>query len=91
MVEDEVVDALATAVRAAYPRLSHRYYQMKAKWLGLPKLQHWDRNAPLPNDDDRLIAWAEAREQVLAAYGAFSPELASVGRASSTSPGSTPS
>ncbi|MEA2769964.1 MAG: oligoendopeptidase, partial [Acetobacteraceae bacterium] len=80
MVEDEVVDALATAVRGSYPRLSHRYYQMKAKWLGLPKLQHWDRNAPLPNDDDRLITWPDATKQVLDAYGAFSPELASVGR-----------
>jgi oligoendopeptidase F len=80
MVEDEVVDALATAVRQSYPRLSHRYYQMKARWLGLPKLQHWDRNAPLPSDDDRVIEWADAREQVLTAYGAFSPELASVGR-----------
>ena len=80
MVEDEVVDALATAVRGSYPRLSHRYYQMKAKWLGLPKLQHWDRNAPLPNDDDQLITWPDATKQVLDAYGAFSPELASVGR-----------
>ncbi len=80
MVEDEVVDALATAVRQSYPRLSHRYYQMKAKWLGLDKLQHWDRNAPLPNDDDRLITWPAARKQVLDAYGAFSPELASVGQ-----------
>jgi len=80
MVEDEVVDALATAVRQSYPRLSHRYYQMKAKWLGLEKLQHWDRNAPLPNDDDRLIPWPDAEKQVLDAYGAFSPELASVGK-----------
>jgi oligoendopeptidase F len=80
MVEDEVVDALVTAVRAAYPRLAHRYYAMKAGWLGLPKLQHWDRNAPLPDDDDRHIDWAEARERVLTAYGRFSPELASVGQ-----------
>lgn len=79
MVEDEVVDALVTAVRNAYPRLSHRYYQMKARWLGLPKLQHWDRNAPLPGDDDRHIAWSEAKSRVLDAYAAFSPELASVG------------
>ena len=84
MVEDEVVDALVTAVRADYPRLAHRYYMMKAKWLGLPKLQHWDRNAPLPDDDDRQIDWPEARERVLTAYGAFSPELASVGRAASS-------
>jgi oligoendopeptidase F len=80
MVEDEVVDALVTAVRGSYPRLAHRYYTMKARWLGLPKLQHWDRNAPLPDDDDRLIDWAEARERVLGAYGRFSPELASVGK-----------
>src|ERR687885_2545800 len=53
MVEDEVVDALVTAVRDSFPSLSHRYYAMKAKWLGLPKLQHWDRNAPLPEEQDR--------------------------------------
>ncbi len=80
MVEDEVVDALVSAVSADYGRLSHRYYAMKARWLGLPKLQHWDRNAPLPGDDDRAIAWDEARNRVLTAYGAFSPELADIGR-----------
>ncbi len=80
MVEDEVVDALVSAVRADFPRLAHRYYLMKAKWLGLPKLMHWDRNAPLPDDDDQTIAWDDARERVLTAYGAFSPQLAEVGR-----------
>lgn len=80
MVEDEVVDALVTAVHQSYPRLSHRYYSMKAKWLGLEKLQHWDRNAPLPGDDDRRIDWPEATKQVLDAYGAFSPDLASIGQ-----------
>jgi oligoendopeptidase F len=80
MVEDEVVDALVSAVVANYGRLSHRYYQLKAGWLGLPKLQHWDRNAPLPADVDQAIGWDEARERVLAAYGAFSPDLAAVGR-----------
>jgi oligoendopeptidase F len=80
MVEDEVVDALVAAVTASYPRLSHRYYAMKAKWLGLEKLEHWDRNAPLPDDDDRVIPWDEARTRVLSAYGAFSPELATVGK-----------
>jgi oligoendopeptidase F len=79
MVEDEVVDALVSAVRADFPRLAHRYYLMKAKWLGLPKLMHWDRNAPLPDDDDRTIDWNDARERVLTAYRAFSPDLAAVG------------
>ena len=75
-VEPEVVQALRDAVVAAYPKLSHRYYALKAKWLGLDKLQVWDRNAPLPKDDDRKIAWPEARETVLAAYGAFDPRMA---------------
>jgi oligoendopeptidase F len=80
MVEDEVVDALVTAVVDSFPRLSHRYYSMKAKWLGLPKMKHWDRNAPLPGDEDRQIPWSQARDQVLNAYSAFSPELAALGR-----------
>ncbi|MBY8974350.1 M3 family oligoendopeptidase [Rhodobacteraceae bacterium NNCM2] len=75
-VEPEVVDALREAVHAAYPRISHRYYAMKAKWLGLDHLEYWDRNAPLPETDDRKIAWDEAREMVLSAYGAFSPRMA---------------
>ncbi len=79
-VEPEVVDALVAAVRQAHPRLSHRYYAHKAAWLGQDKLDYWDRNAPLPEDDDRTIPWNEARDIVLAAYGAFSPELADIGR-----------
>ena len=78
MVEDEVVDALVGAVVADYPRLAHRYYALKARWLGLPKLMHWDRNAPLPQDDDRAIDWPEAKERVLSAYGAFSPLMAEI-------------
>jgi len=80
MVEDAVVDALSTAVSADYGRLSHRYYMLKAKWLGLEKLEHWDRNAPLPADSDRPIAWSEARDRVLSAYSGFSTELGEVGQ-----------
>jgi oligoendopeptidase F len=79
VVEDEVVDALVSAVVEDFPRLSHRYYRLKAGWLGLEKLQHWDRNAPLPGDDDRTIAWDEARNCVLGAYTRFDPELGSIG------------
>ncbi len=80
MVEDEVVHALVTAVTGDYGRLSHRYYALKAKWLGLEKLEHWDRNAPLPGDRDGSITWTQARDTVLSAYGSFSPELAAIGR-----------
>jgi oligoendopeptidase F len=78
MVEDEVVAALSTAVKGSYGRLSHRYYALKAKWLGLEKLEYWDRNAPLPGDDDRDIPWPEAQARVLAAYGKFNPQLAAI-------------
>ncbi len=77
-VEREIVEALVTAVRAAYPRLSHRYYALKARWFGKRRLAHWDRNAPLPQAPSRAIPWEEAREAVLGAYGAFSPRMAEI-------------
>ena len=79
-VEDEVVDALASSVRKAYPKLSHRYYRMKAKWMGKPRLDYWDRNAPLPKAAERTISWGEAKRMVLTAYEAFSPTMAGTAR-----------
>jgi oligoendopeptidase F len=79
-VEREVVDALVAAVRAAYPRLSHRYYKLKAKWFGKDMLNSWDRNAPLPKVAQRTIPWGEARDTVLSAYGDFSPRMADIAR-----------
>jgi oligoendopeptidase F len=77
-VEPEVVDALVDAVRNAYPKLSHRYYALKAKWFGRKTLAHWDRNAPLPKVAQRTISWEDARGTILTAYGAFSPKMAEV-------------
>ena len=74
-IEGEVVAALVESVRAFYPRLSHRYYRLKARWMGCEKLDYWDRLAPVPNAETRSIPWLEARETVLAAYGGFSDEL----------------
>jgi oligoendopeptidase F len=77
-VEREVVDALVEAVRVAYPRLSHRYYALKARWFGRKRLAHWDRNAPLPKVAQRVIGWDDARMTVLEAYGAFSSKMADI-------------
>ncbi|MDZ7602118.1 MAG: M3 family oligoendopeptidase [Hoeflea sp.] len=77
-VERPVVDALAQAVREAAPRLSHRYYAMKARWLGLDKLEFWDRNAPLPETPGEIIPWDEAKNTVLSAYRGFAPEMADI-------------
>lgn len=79
-VERGVVDALASAVREAYPRLSHRYYAMKARWLGMEAMNHWDRNAPLPETPKATIAWDDARNTVLSAYHRFSPQMADIAR-----------
>jgi len=77
-VERETVEALVAAVRECHPRLSHRYYALKAKWFGKPKLDHWDRNAPLPETPQSSFTWEEARETVLSAYAGFSPEMRAI-------------
>ena len=79
-VEPEVVAALVESVRKNYAQISHRYYRMKAKWLGKDQLMHWDRNAPLPAEDTREVPWAEAKEMVLSAYGSFAPQMADIAR-----------
>ena len=79
-VEPEVVEALRNAVVAAYPKLSHRYYRLKAKWMGLEKLQVWDRNAPLPIETPKTVDWDSATRMVLEAYGAFDPKMADLAK-----------
>ena len=77
-VEPEVVEALRNAVVAAYPKLSHRYYELKRKWLGLDVMQVWDRNAPLPMEDTRVVDWGQAEKTVMDAYNAFDPRMGEI-------------
>jgi oligoendopeptidase F len=79
-VEGEVVDAMVAAVRDAHPRITHRYYKLKAKWLGMEQLNYWDRSAPLPETPQAVIPWTEARDTVLSAYGGFSPDMAAIAK-----------
>lgn len=79
-VEPEVVNALKEAVVSAYPKISHRYYEIKRNWLGLEKMQIWDRNAPLPQEDQTLINWKDATNTVLNAYSEFSPKLSRIAK-----------
>jgi oligoendopeptidase F len=78
MVEDEVVDALVGAIRSAYDELAHRYYRIKAGWFGRDTLDYWDRNAPLPGDDNRRYSWGEAREIVLSSFERFDPRMSEI-------------
>ena len=75
-VEPEVVEALRNAVVTAYPKLSHRYYELKRKWLGLDVMQVWDRNAPLPMETNKIVGWEEAQKTVMQAYEDFDPRMA---------------
>ena len=79
-VEREVVDALVSAVHAAYPRTAHRYYALKAKWLGKDQLAYWDRNAPLPEKPERVMTWKDAEHTVLSAYAGFAPEMSTIAK-----------
>ncbi len=79
-VEDETVESLIKTVQANYEHLSHRYYKIKAKLLGLDKLEYWDRVAPIQQVEERYIPWQEAVDIVLASYQSFSPKMAEIGK-----------
>jgi oligoendopeptidase F len=78
LIEDKVVDTLMQTVKDNYPKLSHRYYKIKAKMLGMEKLNYWDRNAAINKDEDKYIPWEQAKETVISAYHEFSPESARI-------------
>jgi len=75
-VDADAVEALETAVVEAYPSVSHRYYRLKAKAMGLETLNHWDRNAPLETSQPRVYSWDEARGLVLDSFAALAPRFA---------------
>ncbi len=75
-VDGEAVDAMAEAVAAAYPRLSHRYYALKARAMGMTTLNQWDRNAPLNTAPPRAFDWKQGREIVLESFSDLGGEFA---------------
>lgn len=79
-IEDEVVEALVTASKKNYANIAQRYYKIKAKWMGKEKLEFWDRNAPLGQEDDKTVPWTDAKSIVLNAYNNFSPEFANIAK-----------
>ncbi len=73
---DESVEALVDAVVGRY-EIARRWYRLKARLLGLDRLAHYDRMAPLELDE-RTIPYGQARELVLDCYRSFSGELGAV-------------
>jgi oligoendopeptidase F len=75
-IDAAAVGALLSACERGYPLVA-RYYRLKARLLGLPLLEEFDRYAPLPGKEGARD-FAEARRVVLEAYRDFSPEMAEI-------------
>ena len=75
-VDDDTVDALVGAVDSRNADLAHRYYRLKAGWMGGETINWWDRNAPLPGGDERQFSWDEARQLVLDSFAGFDQQMA---------------
>ena len=78
VVEDSVVDSLVSSVIEYYPKLSHRYYALKARWFNKKYLMYWDRNAPLPFQSSKTFTWKEAQNTVVDAYSEFNPNIGNI-------------
>jgi oligoendopeptidase F len=79
-VHADAVEALEAAVVEAYPQVSHRYYRLKAKVMGLETLNYWDRNAPLETTSPKTYGWDEARSMVLDSFSGLAPKFADTAR-----------
>lgn len=79
-ISDKSVEVLTKTVKQHYKDIAHRFYKLKAKWLGMKKINYWDRNAPLPFSADINYTWEEAVEIVLKAYKEFSPKLYNIAK-----------
>lgn len=77
---DSVVDALVNTVTANYDLVA-RHYDIKRHLLGYEELYDYDRYAPVPiKSGEKTYTWEEARDLVLKAFNAFSPQMAEVAK-----------
>lgn len=75
-IEDDVVLNLIETVKKWYPKISHRYFNLKAKVMKKDYLNYWDRNAPIHDNSTLIFSWDQTKDIVLKAFLSFSPELA---------------
>jgi len=73
---DEAVQALIEATTSRYD-VAQRYYRLKARLLGLERLDHFDRMAPIAADSSKA-SWEDARTIVVDAYSEFSDEAGGI-------------
>ena len=72
-VPEAAIEALLAATRENRHHF-HRFFRLKAKWLGMDRLRRCDLYAPLV-ESSRQIAWDEAVQKVLTTFRDFHPTL----------------
>jgi oligoendopeptidase F len=77
-IEGDSVESLLSACVARYPLVA-RYYRLKARLLGIERLEDYDRYAPISAESPSR-GFDAAKQLVLDAYGDFAPEMADVAR-----------
>ena len=75
-IPDEAAQSLIDAIQERYD-IPQRFYALKARLLGLPRLKDYDRFAPL-SEVGGTIDWDEARDLVLDAFNGFSPQAGEI-------------
>lgn len=75
----ETVEIVVQTAERGHPLVA-RYYEAKRRLLGLDKLLHYDRYAPVVSDE-RIISFPLARDMVLSAFAGFHPDYAAAARA----------
>lgn len=73
-IPDAAVDTLLEVCRAN-AGVFRRYFQLKARWLGMERLRRYDLYAPV-SGAEKNYAYGDAVDLVLDTYQAFSPVIA---------------
>ncbi len=77
-IPDEVVDTLLGVCRENVS-IFHRFFKLKAKWIGMDRLGRYDLYAPVV-ETDRNYEFQDSVDIVLDSFSRFDPKLAKLAR-----------
>jgi oligoendopeptidase F len=80
LINPKIVNVMEGAVGRWVPKVAHRYFKLRANWLGVDQLFSWDTHAPLPLGEEELIGWRDASRMVQTTIEDFSPAFGSVSK-----------
>jgi len=73
-IPDDVVETLLDVCRKNAP-LFHRFFQLKARWLGVDRLRRYDIYAPVAQSE-KTYPYSDAVAMVLESFQQFDPRMA---------------